>query len=487
MIQQHPLTRNVVLIPQEVTVEPMHSNPTARHLVWANRPSRIRSMQWAIMGVTFLIVILTAIELSFAVQEPKTATEKSAAEKSETSSATEQADEALKEKAQALLRQLDADEKKDRDAAERGLIKLGPGVLQYLQSAGGEVGLRINRVRNELEKEAIAKNTRATMVNLVGEMTVAEAFKKITEQTGNQFANVAQNEKKVTLDIKDMPFWQATDQLLDQSELTVNSLFIGQAGSLSVAQANGAVKRTGMADYSGIFRIEPTRISTTREMRSPETSRCRISIEVGWEPRLRPITIALPIEKVSAIDDLGKEIATNYSGRAISASVQSEIPVVQLNVPFEIPNRSAKKIAKLTGELNVVVPGRMEVFEFTQLTKPGRKKIKKANVEVSCDGFKKNLDLYGLRIRVRFDDKGSNAMESYQDWIYSNEALLVDEAGNTVENIGRRLFLQSENEAGFEYLFDLTKKPSAYKLKYKSPTGIVTKNIKFEIKEIDLP
>ena len=150
-----------------------------------------------------------------------------------------------------------------------------------------------------------------------------------------------------------------------------------------------------------------------------------------------------------------------------------------------MPNRGIKKIAKLTGTMYALVPGRMERFRFEDITE-GEIELKKAGVTVFLDRVRKNGDVYAVELRVRFDD-AKNSLESHRGWIYRNEAFLLAPDGKKIKPASFEASRQGVNEVGLMYLFPLEKKPTRHRFVYETPALMMRLPVKFEIKDIPLP
>ncbi len=64
-------------------------------------------------------------------------------------------------------------------------------------------------------------------------MTIAAALEKITEQTGNKFRFESLPNKELMLDLEDVTFWDAVDEILDAGNLDVEA-FAETAGALKL-------------------------------------------------------------------------------------------------------------------------------------------------------------------------------------------------------------------------------------------------------------
>jgi hypothetical protein len=403
--------------------------------------------------------------------------------------------EPLRVQVQRLVRQLDDNALAKREAAEQALIGLGPEALKLLPPVTSktptEVKVRLERIRNALEKTAAEAAAEASVVTLQGDMPLSQALAALEQQTKNKLVDLREKfgqqrpDPPVQANFEKTPFWKALDEILDQAGLTLYN-FGGQPGTVAfVSRGDGRQARVQTAGYSGLFRFEGVRIQASRDLRNPANQSLRLTLEVNWEPRLSPILVQLPLADLQAQDEAGHAIAIDSQLGKLEAPVESTIPAVELQVPLVPPERSVKKIASLSGTLMALVPGQIETFEFSDLEHAKGAEQRRGGVTVVLDQ-RKNLELYELRLRVRFD-KAENALESHRGWIYSNEAYLVDADGKQVDNAGYQAFLQEANEVGVAYLFDHEKGLKGCKFVYKTPASLVKIPAKFTLQDLPLP
>src|SRR4051794_9192229 len=254
---------------------------------------------------------------------------------------------------------LGSDELAKRDAAEKALVELGPDVLQHLPTVtprtAAEDKLRLQRVRNALEGTAIAAATKASSVTLSGEMLFSEAIAKISEQTGNKLFdyrerfNQEQADPRVTVSLDKVPFWKALDTVLDAAGMTIYN-YDEEKGSLAfTSRGDNAVPRLTSGSYSGLFRLEPTKIDATRDLKQSQMHTLRLTVDALWEPRVRPIVIEVPLGDISAKDDSGNDIGIDRSEGTLEVPVEGNGAAVEIEFPLEAPARSVKALASLKG------------------------------------------------------------------------------------------------------------------------------------------
>lgn len=393
---------------------------------------------------------------------------------------------------QRLVQELDDASQAKRDAAEKALVGLGDQVLPLLPTVTprtpAETKERLGRVRSSLEKSLSEANSRPTEVTLKGDLALREVFETITKQTGNRFSGAERRATSVQLSLEKQPFWAAVDQVLDQGNLDIDA-YGGEANMLVlVPRAEGAVPRAGRATYAGVFRFEPLRVETRRDLRMPSVNTLRLTMGVAWEPRLTPILLRQPIDKITAEDDQGKSLVVQQeeAAQVLSATAESGMSGVELGIPLALPDRSAKRIRSLRGHMTALVPGRLESFEFADLEKARDVEQQRAGVAVILERVRQNGDLWEVRVRVRYEAAGE-ALESHRGWVYSNPAHIVDAKGERLESLGANEGGRDENEVGIALLFDLPQGPKGCKFVYQTPASMLYLPVEYELKDIELP
>ncbi|MEX2561483.1 MAG: hypothetical protein WD403_16280 [Pirellulales bacterium] len=406
------------------------------------------------------------------------------------------AGEDLAPEVRKLVRQLDAPEKALRDEAEQKLIELGVAALALLPETTdrtpAEVALRLERIRSRLERTQAEAAVNGSTVSLEGTgLSLAEVFEAIEKQTGNKLVDFREqfNQEpaplKLALDVENMLFWQALDQVLDQANLTIYS-YGAEEGLAVVGRSNSQLPRFGRANYAGSFRIEATEFSAHRDLRDPNSHTMQLGIEAAWEPRLKPVVIIQPAGAIEAMTDAGEPLPIAGGGTEMEISVSPGATSADLFVNFELPDRGVKRIASLKGKLSAVLPGRIETFRFGNLEKAKKVERRKAGVTVVLDEARKNNEVWEVRVRVVFD-KASGALESHRGWIFNNEAYLEAPNKETIASGSLETTRQTETDVGIAYLFDVPDGLKGYTFVYRTPAAIVTVPIEYELKDLELP
>ena len=417
---------------------------------------------------------------------------------SPTQPAAQATDAELAAKVKRLVLLLDDDAQAKRESAEKDLVALGVEVLPLLPPVNArtpaEMKNRLGRVRAALMKVAVASTTKTALVSLSGEMPVSKAIAELVKQSGNPLVdyrerfNQEARDPMIKVELKDVPFWQAFDTVLDAAGLSVYE-FDEEKGALAyVARGDGALPRVGKASYSGLTRLEPARIEAVRDLKNPENRSLKLFVEMSWEPRVRPIVIEQALDELSATDESGNAIVIDGSEGKLEVPVETNNSAVELEIPLVSPDRGVKQIASIKGKLEAVCLGRVESFEFTDIDKLKAAELERGGATVTVDSCRKNGDIYEVNMRVTFD-KASNALESHRGWIYNNECYLVDPKKNRIDNVGVEATLIDDNAVGLSYKFDLGENvtPKGHGFIYKTAAAIIRVPVEFELKGIDLP
>ena len=394
-----------------------------------------------------------------------------------------------------LARGLDGTRLAQRQTAEAELIKLGPAALDLLPKVtsrtSAETKQRLTRIRRKLQELLARQAASPSLVTFSGESVPLSKFLAAVEkQTGNKIVDLrekfgqAKTDPKLKIDLKDVPFWQALDKVLDQAGMTVYP-YANEPAVGIVAKSGNDTARRARTVYSGPFRIEPVTVTATRELRDTGEQSMQIKLEVSWEPRLKPISLLQRLADIKALDENGKRLAVNGGGE-IESQVDSEDTTAEMYLPLELPSRDVKKIATLDGRLDAVLPGKTATFRFDKLTQAKGVEKRVAGVKVTFEGARRNGEIWEIGVTISFDEAGE-ALQSHRDWIFNNEAYLLTADGKKIVDDGFETTHQSKNSVGLTYLFDLEKPPTDLTFVYKTPANILSAGFDYKLKDIPLP
>lgn len=392
-----------------------------------------------------------------------------------------------------LLRELDAEGLAQRDAAEKQLVELGGAIVPFLPevdaNTSGEMKIRLQRIRQQLQKVDVVQFFEASKLTLSGKMSVKQALDEILKQTGNAVELEANGESEfadVTLELqfKDAPFWDVLESILDQAKLRINSFSSSQALTLIPGDGNSV---EGLKPVTtGPFRIGMVSAQSTLPFGSRLGGQLDLSLMVTWEPRLKPVFMQIPMASMQATTDTGQSLS------APNPSDYPEIPLnaggcsTQIDVQLARPNRDAKSLTQLSGEFAIAVPGEKHKFIFKKFGNGARQSEKYQEVVVTLEGARKNGAVFEMRVLIEFGN-AAGALDSFRGWVLSNEAYLLDPKDRRIENVGLQTYSVSADSVGIAYLFQINGNPDEFQLVYESPAAMSKQTVKFKIENVELP
>ncbi len=404
----------------------------------------------------------------------------------------------LKPQVAGLVRQLGSSELRQRTEAEDKLIALGPQILDLLPAAdasatGAQKQETLARIRQRLERQQAEQAAQGATITLhVKDKPFSEVLTELTRQSGNKFKDMRQRmgqevtDPKIGVDVDKAPFWEALDKTLDAASLSVYNFTSGDELGI-VAPAENRAPRFGRASYAGPLRLEATQLAAERDLRNAgNAGSLRMTLEVAWEPRLRPILLKQPLDQLKAADDAGHSLVVAGGQGELERPVDVAGTATEFLIPLVNPPRTAKTIASFKGKLQALLPGKIEAFEFSGLKDAKKVEQQKASATVTLDESRQNDAAWEVRMRVRFD-KAANALDTFRGWAFNNEAYLVGADGKPIKPSGFETTRQTEDEIGVAYEFDLPDGPDGLKFIYKTATTLNSLPLDYEFKNLPLP
>jgi hypothetical protein len=390
-----------------------------------------------------------------------------------------------------LVRRLDAAQLAEREAAEQQLIGMGPAILDDLPSAGSgmspEVRQRLERIRRVLERRQAKSTAQPARVTLHARaQPIADMLRELDRQSGNPIDDTrAPENKPISVQWTDVPFWQALDQALDQAGLDLYPY--AQRRVLTIVPRTVAdYRRSARAAYCGPFRIEPTTIDARRNLRNPSSAALQLTLEVSWEPRIRPINLTQRLADVAAVDERGQPLTTGRASGELEATIQAHDLAKEFQLSLPLPSRAVQQIAVLKGRFKALLAGQEEAFRFGNLSTAANVEQRVAGATVVLEGVRRGAGTWEVRIQVRFE-RTAGALESYRGWIFLNQAWLESRDGKRIAFRSQETTRQTENEIGLAYTFDAPEALDGYQFVYRTPVSILTEKFDYEFRGLPLP
>ncbi len=412
-------------------------------------------------------------------------------------------DAALRDRVNQLVERLASDDADRRAEAADSLVKLGPRVLPLLPSSSLkdlEQAKRVEDVRKALAEAARKVNLGASTVTIQGDgIRLTEALKQLQQQSGNIVTDLREQygEERTNpgmdLDIQEMPFFEALDLICKEAGLTPNfytgdgsiGLMAGTAMMERPVEATAADRPELKVVYSGPFRIVFQQIAARREF-TTGADEASARFEVAWEPRLRPMLLALSAEDMEIVDDRGETIAPAVPMESGDVVLRPENPVAEINLNMQAPDRAAQALKRLKVKGQVTLPGGLRNFRFDDLTKTAKQEVGQVSMQLlstQVEGF-----VWKVRVLLKYPGDGP-ALESYQQGLFNNRLWLQKADGTRFEHNGGFSNLGGGNgQLAFEYLFvDVPGQPSDWGLVYETPSDVETIPLEFTFEDVPLP
>jgi hypothetical protein len=386
--------------------------------------------------------------------------------------------------------ELDAASLAQRKAAEKSLIEAGPEALQFLPESKAGVSIeaaeRLTRVRKALMAMRTKTETRsvAISVDLSQVSTLGEALEAISRDSGIEFEHEAVDSTAISPVSTPLSFWHAVDLVLDQAQLDIN-FYGGDRSTLELTSRNPErPSRVDSAAYTGVYRIEPTSVTSRRVLNNPSLSALNVSVEISWEPRLTPIGLTIPIDQLTGKLDDGESLKPQTSGDTIDVNTNNDLAFSEFFFPMQLPAGQPEKVEALSGIIRALLPGKRQTFEL-KLDDVASKNTIDA-MTVALEGVRKNGPLHEIRVGISLQD-AERSLESHRHWIFENDAYVTRKDGSRADHLGYEVYRQTESGVGVGYLFDLGDAIAESTFRYESPTAVVPNEVPFVIQDIPLP
>lgn len=386
--------------------------------------------------------------------------------------------------------ELDAPSLATRKAAEKSLIEAGPEALQYLPEGRAGVSIeaaeRLARVRKALKEMRTEVETQAgkVVIDLSEATTLGEALEAISRDSGVEFQHDADDSLPVSPVNTPLAFWHAVDLVLDQTNLDIN-FYGGDATTLQlVARGENRPSRVDAAAYTGVYRIEPTAVTSRRVLNDPDLSALNISVEISWEPRLTPVGLTLPVAQLAGKLDDGAVLRPQDSGETIDVNTNSDLAFSEFFMPMKLPAGQPGQVDALSGIIRALLPGKRQTFELALKESSPTQTIDAMTVKIET--VRKNGPLHEVRVSITLED-ADRSLESHRHWIFENDVYVKLKDGTRTDHLGYEVFRQTESGVGVSYLFDLGDGVGDSSLVYESPTAVVPNEVPFVIQDIPLP
>ncbi|WP_240911133.1 hypothetical protein [Paludisphaera soli] len=409
----------------------------------------------------------------------------------------EASDAALRDRVLQLVERLDSGAPEARDAAEAALKKLGARALPLLPDQADvpkERAERLARVREAIREAGPSDDPSApSRVTLKAQgVRLSDALLQLQKQTGNpitdlreQFGAEATN-PSFDLDLDGVPFLEALDEVARKAGVATTP-FTGDA-SIGVIAAEPRAANAGEGApvrYVGPFRVTLRQLTQMRDFKAG-ASAANAALEIAWEPRIRPMLLALKADRIEVKDDQGRPIKPQVAMESSDVVLRPENPSAEVNVNLEAPERSAIRLASFRVQAEMTLPAGVKTFRFPKLSE--ERTIQQGDVGVTCKGVEVDEQVWKVGVILSYPGEGP-AFESYRQGLFNNRLWLQKADGSRFEQNGGFSNTGSDGgRLGFEYLFvDVPGEPGDYQLVYETPSRVVAVPLDFTFEDVPLP
>jgi hypothetical protein len=414
-------------------------------------------------------------------------------------------DAALKDRVAQLVERLGSADASARQTAEEALRALGPKALPLLpaeppQGADDDQRKRLDGVRDALERAEEAASLEASRITIEGQgIRFTEALRQLQSQSGNRITDLREaygaeaTNPTLDLSIRGRPFFEALDELARKAGVAPmfytgdGSIGLMPAASAEEAQPSAYAKAgSGPVKLSGPFRVELKSFGAVRDLASGQ-ARANAKMEFAWEPRLRPMLLALRADQLEIVDDRGESVPPDVMEESTSVVLRPENPVAEINLNMTAPDRSARALKKLTLRGDVTVPAGLRRFRFPKLDAANVSQ-EQGDVKLTLESTEVEDNIWKVRVRLEMPGEGP-AFDSYQQGLFNNQLWLERADGSRFDqNGGFSTLSVGPGRLGFEYLFvDAPGKPSDYQFVYETPSRVTTIPVEVTFEDVPLP
>jgi hypothetical protein len=411
-------------------------------------------------------------------------------------------DSAFKDRVAQLVERLESPKVETRAAAEKSLIELGTRALPFLPTAVDkkktDLSERVERVRTTLREKEEQVNLGPSKITLKGTgIRLTEAIKALQTQSGNAITDLREaNGAEATnpaldLDIDDKPFYEAFDIIAEKAGVTFTPYTgDGTLGIMAGGMADAVPGKPAMGKpllvYSGPFRIQFKQIAIVKDFGGAAPT-ATAQFDVMWEPRLRPMLLAVKNEELKIVDDQGKEVKPQVDQEAEETGLRAGNCAAEVNLNLLAPERAAKVLSSVKVKGQVTVPSGMKQFKFPKLDATNVTQ-KQGDISVTLESTEVDEQTWKVALEVSYPEGGED-FDSYRQGLFNNRLWFQKSDGTRFEHNGGYNNTGANNgKISFEYMFvDAPGKPGDYMLVYESPAKVVPIPLEFEFKDVPLP
>jgi hypothetical protein len=266
----------------------------------------------------------------------------------------------------------------------------------------------------------------------------ADAFAELSKQAGFELRPSPKNLWEgrewatVTLDLKDVSFWQAVRELCDKVGVSIQRQ--GLERDMIILQGGGRIWGQAPAFEAGPFMIVARTLNRTHVVdlnaKAGDTRTCTVGMIIYSEPKLRVLRISSQPEIEVAVDENGRSlVAIQPPVVAKGVLAYANTWTWSVSALLHPPADAGQSISLLKGSVRALVQTRADTVEVDKIDTT-RTVVKTASGhKLTVKDFRKTGTSYSLSLNVTRDPSTGSA---WKEANLSNMFRLVDSEGHAL-------------------------------------------------------
>jgi hypothetical protein len=400
----------------------------------------------------------------------------------------------------ALVSQLTGDSVSDRDAAQLALLDVGEEALPALDAArkdvrDADVQVRLDTLLVQIRERADVGASKVTLK--FDDAPLDEVLKSLGKQTRTDFGGDLVNEigggrpdgvPRVTLDLKDVTFWRAMQELQD----TANIVFYPQPDGWRVTR-NFGQPNSIRGSESGAFLIQPTMASYSRNISysrnmGGDGENFMIQFQAQGEPKIKLANGVGTMTLESAVDSNGNDLIGAQRVQQIQTGNGQS--VFGCGLPLKYPKNPGSTITEIRGTLRVSIARRSQQISSDDLAGGGV-------ITASIDGTKIRIEPStgdtprgGVSFTITVDSGGDAAIAQRLQQS-AQQMIRVTDARDVGMQVVNSSIVRSDNRGLAMRLTYASRQPQVskgpFKLRIEVPTSFREVDVPFVMKDLRMP
>lgn len=359
-----------------------------------------------------------------------------------------------------LLRQLGDSDWHVRQQAQERLVRAGEEAKPFIQALVEKATNDEARKNVQAALQEIDDNRRIGPSYLTlhfKNAPAAEVFAEISRQCFTPLLtapeNLFQQESfpTVTVNVDHQPFWAVVPGICKQLGVDFRHF----QGGMRLMRSGG-MQADGISHVEGPFLVTATQISFSRTRSfaaKTEQTQFGMQIAVYPEPKLNVLRGSGSIQVEQAIDSNGNSLLPEGASVNRMWGGFMGFGGWSLYAPLHYPKNAGSRIARFKGSTGFVIQVESQKVQIPDLAnfQPTTRFI--YNMPVSFDGFKKEGDIWRLRLRVNQPNFGGSEWQQFMEGV-QNRLQVLDAGGNALDHRGMST---SSNNAEMDMSLDFAR------------------------------